>query len=469
MLETGELQEEFVPLKSRIWVGAADAACAMLGQIVVTGALTYFFVRWRGLDAGLAATVWLLFGIWNAVNDPLFGWISDRTRSALGRRIPYIRYGAPLYAAAFIACWINWPGTGTNQTLMFIQFLALLFLFDTLYTAIATSIYVMPFEMAVSNRARSGIFLWKIVFSVLPLAVPIALIPFIQPGPGEDATAFQGLMVAFGLGMGALIFGSSFFYREKHFQREEEQLPFLRSLKECFANLSFVIFEVMSFTIIYVQTGLMQGVLYYFDEISVPAVPLYAALALGIVAGLVILVRQRERWGVKSSMRIVALVFGLGCLLVLLLGHQVVPTLLGFFTFGLGFAGGMYLIPLMNGDVVDMDEHRTGLRREGMYAGVNSFLTKPAISLAQAVFLGLLELYGYDPALAKGLQSASAETGILVGWTLVPGVLLLLCFVVLRWYPLSGPGWEEIKARLAVVHAEKERRYLEEKGYKYVE
>ena len=142
---------------------------------------------------------------------------------------------------------------------------------------------------------------------------------------------------------------------------------------------------------------------------------------------------------------------------------------MGFFTFGVGFAGGMYLIPLMNGDVVDMDEHRTGLRREGMYAGVNSFITKPAISIAQAVFLGLLGLYGYDPSLAKGLQPASAETGILVGWTLVPGVLLFLCFVVLRWYPLSGPAWDQIKDRLAVVHAEKERSYLEAKGYKYVE
>jgi len=38
--------------------------------------------------------------------------------------------------------------------------------FDTLYTAIATSVYIMPYEMAVSNQARSSIFLWKILFSV---------------------------------------------------------------------------------------------------------------------------------------------------------------------------------------------------------------------------------------------------------------------------------------------------------------
>ena len=463
------LQEEAVPVRSRVWVAGADAACATLAGIALSGALTYYFTRWRGLDAGLAATVWLLFGIWNAVNDPLFGWISDRTRSGLGRRIPYIRYGAPLYAVAFVACWINWPGTGTNQTLMFVQLLLFLFLFDTLYTAIATSIYVMPFEMAISNRARSSIFLWKIILSVFPLAVPIALIPFIQPGPGDDATLFQGMMVAFGVVMSAIIFFSTFFYREKHFQQQEKQPPFLQSLKACFQNLSFVLFETISFTVIYVQTALMMGVLYYFDEFSVPAVPLYASLAAGIVVGLVLFVRQRERWGVKNSMRLMALIFSLGCFVILAQGRSTVPAMIGFFTFGLGFAGGMYLVPLMNGDVVDMDEHRTGLRREGMYAGVNSFITKPAISLAQALFLWFLGLYGYDPALGKGLQPASAETGILMGWTLVPGILLFFCFVALRWYPLVGPAWDEIKARLAAVHVEKERAYLAEKGYRYVE
>lgn len=467
MTQDTALREEFVPFKSRIAVSAADAACAMLGGLAGSGVLTYYFTRSRGLDPDLAAVVWILFGIWNAVNDPLFGYISDRTRSGLGRRVPYIRFGAPLYALAFIACWVNWPAP--SQTILFAEMLLALFLFDSLYTAIATSIYVMPFEMAVSNKARSTIFLWKIIFAVFPLAVPLVLIPMIQPGPGEDAGGYRWTMVAFGIGMAAIIFFSTFFYKEKHYQQEERQLPFLKALKECFTNRSFVIFEVLSFTVIYVQTGLMQGVLYYFDEIDVPALPLYAALALGIVGGLVLFINRREAWGVKKSMRTMTLLFSLGCFAILLFGRHVLPTMLGMFCFGIGFSGGMYLVPLMNGDVVDMDEQRTGLRREGMYAGVNSFITKPAISAAQAVFLWFLARFGYDATLAKGLQSASAETGILVGWTLAPGLLLFLCFVVLHGYPLAGPEWDKIKARLAAVHAEKERAYLESKGYRYVE
>ena len=129
----------------------------------------------------------------------------------------------------------------------------------------------------------------------------------------------------------------------------------------------------------------------------------------------------------------------------------------------------MYLIPLMNGDVVDFDEHKTGLRREGMYAGINSFITKPAISIAQWALLAIITAFGYDQTLAKGSQSASAQTGVLVGWVAPTAVLLLICFFVLALYPLAGEKWNEIKKQLSLLHRDKEKKYLEEHGYKFVE
>jgi GPH family glycoside/pentoside/hexuronide:cation symporter len=469
MTDNQVLFEEKVPLKSRIWVSIADAATAMLNTFIVSIGLTYYFTSFRGMNPGLVATVWILFGIWNAVNDPLFGYISDRTKSKLGRRIPYIRYGAPIIGLAFILSWINFGGVNASQTVMFIQMTLLLFIFDALYTAIATSVYVMPFEMAVSNKARSSILIWKLIFAVFPLAVPLILWGFIKPEPGSDVFIFQMIMVAFGVLMALLIFFSTFHYREKHFQQEEEQMPFLKSLKECFTNRSFIVFEVLSFTIIYVQTSLMLGLNYYLAEFSIPAVPLYASLAIGIVFGVFLFVKNRERWGVKGCTMLMAALFSLGCFLVLGFGHQTVPTLIGVFFFGIGFAGGMYLIPLMNGDVIDMDEHRTGLRREGMYAGVNSLITKPAISLANSAFIWFLTLYGYNFAGKSGTQSAEAQTGILMGWVLIPGILLAVSFLSLFLYPLAGEKWDEIKQQLAQVHIEKEKRILADKGIKFEE
>ena len=127
MTEQTLLTEEHVPLKSRIWVSVADAACAMLNTFVVSIGLTYYFTSYRGMDANLAATVWLLFAVWNAVNDPQYS-VSSATapKSDLGRRKPYIRYGAPIIGIAFIFSWVNIGGVQASQTVLFIQMTLLL-------------------------------------------------------------------------------------------------------------------------------------------------------------------------------------------------------------------------------------------------------------------------------------------------------------------------------------------------------
>jgi GPH family glycoside/pentoside/hexuronide:cation symporter len=327
----------------------------------------------------------------------------------------------------------------------------------------------MPYEMALSNKARGSILVWKVIFTAIPTAVPLVLIPLLQPGPGEDATTYLLVLTALGILVGTLVFASTFFYREKHFQQTEQQPPLWTAIKECFKNRSFLVFEVVSFTAIYIQTSLMQGVLYYFDELKVPGMPMYLALAAGIVAGLIFWIKQRDAWGIKQNMRAVCLEFAIGCTLLLFLGREVIPGVIAFFFVGVGFSGFMYLIPLMNGDVIDMDEHRTGLRREGMYAGVNSLITKPAISIAQAVFLSIITAFGYNQELAKGTQSFNAQTGVLVGWVAMPAILLYACFALLHFYPLAGEAWDKIKHGLGQIHQEKEKRYLEAHGYKFAE
>jgi len=172
MPQTQQLVEELVPLKSRISISAADSSVAILQAVVGGGALTYYFTRVRGLEPELAALVWLLFALWNAINDPLFGYISDRTKSKLGRRKPYIRYGAPFITLAFIFLWLDLPST---PSILFSQMLVGLFLYDILYTAIATSLYIMPYEVAISNKARSSIFVWKIIFMIFPNMLPFVI------------------------------------------------------------------------------------------------------------------------------------------------------------------------------------------------------------------------------------------------------------------------------------------------------
>ena len=462
------LKEEIVPLKSRIWVSGADATVALM-QTFILALISYYFISIRGLDAVLAGIVWLIFGIWNMVNDPIYGHISDRTKSKLGRRIPYIRYGAPLIALSYILCWIYWPGSHTDQLAMFIQLLVFLFFYDLLYTAVASALYVMPYEMAISNKARGNIFFWKVIFSVFAMVTPLLLIDMIKPETEADLLFFQTFQIILGIIAGLIIFLSTFFYKEKEFPRGEEIVPFFNSLKNTFKNKSFIVFEVISFTIIYVQGGILTGIVFYSDELEMNMMLLYAFLGIGILVGIILFIVKGQELGVKKAMQIMLLIFSVGCFIILFFGRILTLTMIGFIGLGIGLAGALYLIPLMNGDVIDKDEDMTGQRREGMYAGVNSFVTKYAYSIAESAFLFIIAIFGFDNNLDPGQQSFQVETGIIIGWMLLPALFLLLCFFVMKLYPLTGPEWEKVKERLAEVHKQKEIETLKKLGYKYVE
>ena len=447
--------EEKVSVASKFWLSFASCSSTVLNSLLTGGGMTYFFTKFLGLREDLASIVWIIFAVWNAVNDPLFGYISDRTKSKLGRRIPYIRYGSIFYGAIFILTWVKWP-FGGSQTVLFIQMFVTLFLFDTLYTAIATSLYVMPYTMALSNKARSGIFIWKIAFELVAMAVPLVVFPLIKPEVGSDPKKFQIIMTCIGIGTFLVIFISTFFYKEKIQDESQSRPGLIKSIISCFKNRSFVIFEVLSFTVIFVQTILMQGVIYYFDEFNTPMSLSYAAFGIGAVVGILLWISKYKSWGIRNCVIICCSSFAFAGTAMCLAGKISAVALVCFFITGLGFAGGMYLVPIMNGDVIDHDEAVTGARREGMYAGVNSLVTKPAISFANAAFLMIAKWFGYDTTLAAGMQSALAKQGVLVAWMAVPALLMLITAVSMKFYPLHGKKWDEEKAMLEEKHRDDE-------------
>lgn len=447
VVKTGEQ----VSISSKFWLCSADCLCGTLSGLITGGGMTYFFTKYMGLEESLASIVWIIFAIWNAFNDPLFGYISDKTKSKLGRRIPYIRYGSFFYGGVFILSWFVWP-FGGSQVAMFIQMLVSLFLFDTFYTAIGTALYVMPYAMAETNKARSSIFIWKIFSTLLSLGAPLVLFPMIKPDVGESAASFQIIMTIIGLVTVAIIYFSTFFYKEK-FATEVEEAPSLwQSVVQCFKNKAFLVYEVISFTIVFTQTILMQGVIYYFDEFSVPMALCYGFMGIGAVAGILLWMKTMEPWGLAKCNIVMCILFLVGGLLMILAGKYVVAACISFFLIGTTFSGGMYLVPLMSGEVIDFDESKTGFRREGMYAGVNSLITKPAISFANAAFVTIIGWFGYDNTVKAGEQLEKAKFGILVGWMICPMILFALSALAMKAYPLYGDIWKKTKLELARKH-----------------
>ncbi len=482
--EVKGVKEEKVKTSSAVWLGAANAGTGLLCAFSEGAAFQYLFVNKLGLSPALNAIVWVIFGIWNALNDPIYGFLADRTKSKLGRRIPWIRYGAPIMAILFAVMWLPVLQTGQmSQPLLFIEELIGLFLYDIVYTAIASAIYVMPYEMAVTNKARNKIFLFNILFSVINYGAPMVLNSQLDKLIEHNATTLPLIMAIAGLVCGAIVFISTFFYKENGYVVEEKQPKFFEGLKLCLKNKSFLLFEVISWTIIFAQNALMVGLTYVSGMWAIDGsgngwiggtsiIVLYGALFVGLIAGILFFVFTRAKLGVRNEMLVMTGVMGVGCILGAFLGQYFYVSVFTFICCGVGLAGGLYLIPMINGDVIDKDEVDNGTRREGVYAGINSLITKPAGSIATALFPAMIVgLFGFDMNLKKvengsevidyANQALSAKNGLFMCWFLITGILLLLSFIAMWFFPLHGKEWDKAKHDLSIKHMEKQKEYEE--------
>ena len=482
--EVKGVKEEKVKTSSAVWLGAANAGTGLLCAFSEGAAFQYLFVNKLGLSPALNAIVWVIFGIWNALNDPIYGFLADRTKSKLGRRIPWIRYGAPIMAILFAVMWLPVLQTGQmSQPLLFIEELIGLFLYDIVYTAIASAIYVMPYEMAVTNKARNKIFLFNILFSVINYGAPMVLNSQLDKLIEHNATTLPLIMAIAGLVCGAIVFISTFFYKENGYVVEEKQPKFFEGLKLCLKNKSFLLFEVISWTIIFAQNALMVGLTYVSGMWAIDGsgngwiggtsiIVLYGALFVGLIVGILFFVFTRAKLGVRNEMLVMTGVMGVGCILGAFLGQYFYVSVFTFVCCGVGLAGGLYLIPMINGDVIDKDEVDNGTRREGVYAGINSLITKPAGSIATALFPAMIVgLFGFDMNLKKvengsevidyANQALSAKNGLFMCWFLITGILLLLSFIAMWFFPLHGKEWDKAKHDLSIKHMEKQKEYEE--------
>ncbi len=483
------MKEEKVKTSSAVWLGAANAGTGLLCAFAEGAAFQYLFVNKLGLNETLNMVVWIIFGIWNAVNDPIYGFLADRTHSKLGRRIPWIRYGAPIMAVIYALMWLPaLEGNGVAQWLLFLQELLGLFLYDILYTAIASAIYVMPYEMAVTNKARNKIFLFNILFSLINFGAPMVLNSQLDKLIEHNANIFPLIMAGMGLVCGAIVFVSTFFYKENGYIVEEKQPKFMEGLKMCLKNKSFLLFEVVSWTVIFAQNALMVGLTYVSGMWAIDGAPngwigsnsimvLYGALIVGVVLGILFFNFTRNKLGLRTEMLILTGCMGSGCLLGAFLGQYFLVCVLTFFLCGIGLAGGLYLVPMVNGDVIDKDEVDNGSRREGVYAGINSLITKPAGSIATALFpLMIATFFGFNKDLKTTVtndtgkvvevinyadQSMQAKNGLFVCWFLITGILLVLSFIAMWFYPLHGKEWDEKKKELSEQHLKKQQEYEE--------
>lgn len=467
MNENLALNEEHVSVKAKLSFSIGSLANDILNGLVF-GSLTFFYQVKLGADANLLLIGWLIFAIWNTLNDPIASYFIDNTRTKIGRRIPYIRYGSIFYGLAFIFCWFPIAPL-SNQLGLFFNFIAALFLLDTMFTIVGACYFSLPNEIAVSSKQRASLGVYRSVVSFINIGFGLVLPIILLSGQEGINPLFGPAIIIIGAICAFILFITSYGIKENLFAQLQPHEGFIEGLRLTLKNKPFWILMIPAFIIAMVLPIFNTGLLYYLDYIIVGQSPLLIVIGLliGLIIGMVLNLKMIPKWQPKKTMIINLILISIGAFLLFILGRDAALASISYFLIGIGFAGGMIGLLVLMGDVIDNDEIITGKRREAIYGGVNAIVTKPAISLANSLFLFMIGVFGFIPPIIIGdvsinqPQDELAKTGILVILCIIPAVLLLLSAFALHWYPLDGPEWIEKKKNIFKLHEQKEMEYLQ--------
>ncbi|GAB4486463.1 MAG: MFS transporter [Anaerolineales bacterium] len=438
---------------------------AALGTSLISGIygalLPIFYQDYLGLAARWIATASFIYAIWNALNDPLFGYITDSTRSRWGRRIPYMRFTAPFLALTFLLVWFAPPKAG--QEALFWWMLVSMLLYDTCYTIIGLAYSALLPEVSESDAERNGLQISASLFGLLGMILGFLIPDFFRPKAGAEISflPLQVSMIVVAVVSMALILITTFRVKERlEFTRVDKPISLGNALRFTFTSKSFLILVSQNFMSILMQS-LILGMMFYLADyvLQMPTILILLCVFIPLILGVPLTSVLRQRFGVVGAQQLLLTIAGLGLVAIAFVPNPFI--LLCLVAAGFGLSGPQTLTNVLFGQVADEDELRSGVRREGAFFGVNALITKPAQSVALALIPIVLEATNFVTREANNgqislNQPASALFGIKTLMGLIPGLALLLGALLLRWYPLRGEYLEKVKTELLEMHARKQ-------------
>jgi GPH family glycoside/pentoside/hexuronide:cation symporter len=427
--------------------------------------LLFYYTKIVQLDPALAGLALMIGRLWDAVTDPLMGYVSDHTRTRWGRRRPFLLVGALPYGLFFVLLWAPFGGVSGNDA-----FFVLLFgyvAFNTAATVCQVPFYTLGGELSEDYHQRSSVIGFRQFYGTIGILIGGALTPVVvglfAGVPYEEVDSRPGwlwMAVLFGAVSVVTWIIAAVGSRERVQHRITE--PFASfwdvpagSLRAAGRTLRNPHFRTMAgtFPVVSVSFTMSTATLpFLLDDWLGRAGDMPLVLAILIAAmlpGLALWVRWSRRLGKRRSYIIGLTVMGvlqLQTLWMFVPGRweallYVYPAL-----FAVGLSSHFVFPWALMPDIIDYDELQTGTREDGAYFGVMTFLRKSSGALSSQLTGLLLTWIGYDTSLAE--QSATTLFGLRLVYAVIPGLAFLGGMLVFLRMPLTEERADEIRQAL---------------------
>ncbi len=417
--------------------------------------LNAFLLDIAGIRPGAAGIIFLIVKIWDSVNDPIIGRLTDQTNTRWGRRRPWLLFGAIPFGLAWF---LQWLVPDLSASGLFWYYLVVALLLDTGFTAVNVPYTALTPELTQDYDERTSLNSYRFSFSILgglaALAVHSVLIdsfPSVTQGYAISAAVMGGVIVLSN-------FITFAFTEESYFKeaKEENDPGFVEGVKIALRNRPFLyvvtIYLLAWLCIQFVQANMLLYVRYWVGDED-RFIQLAFALQISAFIFLLVWSRLSQKWGKQNVYYVgmsfwivveIALFFVQPGQFNLLLGLAILA--------GVGVSVG-YLIPWsMLPDVIELDELETGQRREGVFYGFFVFLQKLGISLGLALSNFTLEAAGYinaEDLTSLPEQPTAVLTALRIFVSIVPAIILLISFPIVHRYPITREKHAQIRAALA--------------------
>ena len=365
-----------------------------------------------------------------ALDDPIVGWWSDRTRSRWGRRLPFVVFSTPFWAIFFMLLWFS-PVEGASfvNALWVFVILELFFLSNT--ASIGPYESLLP-EVAKTHRDRMSIVAWQFYFGILG-----AVLGLVLSGVVQDTWGFKVMGILIGVfGLGFRFLGVAGVWRHAPRDTPPAEMPLKQAFFATLANTQFLYF-VPTFVMFQLATTMTLGWMPFFvsavleseNEGTVTSMLTGTAL-VGMMAAVVVLWKLGNTKGKRWVYSVCLL--GTAAILPILFFVGFIPGIPKLaqgiviaFLVGLPM-GGVNLMPrAITADIADYDEIRTGMRREAMFFTTQNLFEKFGSSFS-TLALALILLLGEtaDDSLGIRLLGPVAGAIALVGYFVFKGYRL---------------------------------------------